>query len=84
MGHGRGWISRVTKKIEPAPAVTFEGKCEMPSMITLAMIPFAPGADSIVAPEIVHRSQDGTDMWECPHSSGSITIQSSLNEISVS
>ncbi|MDA1138593.1 MAG: alginate lyase family protein [Planctomycetota bacterium] len=44
-GHGRGWISRVTKNIQPAPALVRSGRVTLPCTLTLALVPVSPAEE---------------------------------------
>ena len=62
-GHGRGWISRVTKKIEPAPALVRTGRVKLPCTLTLTLVPFPPGERETPLPEIGQRAEGEVTVW---------------------
>lgn len=78
LDHGRGWVARTTKSIIPAPAVTYSGRCNLPHIITMAIVPFAPGADIAEPPKIAKAAgPDGSTIWTLPTRRGAVRLFSS-------
>lgn len=65
-GHGRGWISRVTKKIEPAPALVRTERVALPCTLTLALVPIAPDEREVRLPDISQHADGGLTTWSLP------------------
>ncbi len=64
--HGRGWIARVTKSIIPAPAVTYSVQAELPAVLTLAIVPLAPGEEMPRMPRITAETNEKGTTWHLP------------------
>jgi len=62
-GHGRGWISRVTKKIEPAPALVRTGRVRLPCTLTLTLIPISPRDRDLPLPQATHAGGKAVLEW---------------------
>jgi len=75
--HARGWIGH-GKKLLPAPAVTYVGNVKLPAMLTLAIVPIAPGV-AAAAPEITSRIDGGKTVWNLPMDGGTLTVTTSLD-----
>lgn len=76
--HGRGWTGRTGKKLLAAPAVTYTGTARLPAMITLAIIPLAPGADPHKIPAILSEPAapgSGATIWKLPISTGTLRVE---------
>ena len=84
-GHGRGWVSRVTHKPDPAPALVRSGQIMLPSMITLALCPLAPGQGRDVLPRIeaLPSSDTGEAAWRVSTSDGALTWRTSVGHCEV-
>ena len=79
-GHGRGWVSRWTNHITPAPALTYGGRVELPCVITLLLAPLAPGEPDGAAPQVrTAEDGDGT-LWRLPTRRGELRLRTSIAE----
>ncbi len=76
---GRGWTGRGGRKLLPAPAVTYVGRVKLPAVITMALIPLAPGADAASAPKIEGRTEGGRTVWRLPVAGGAIKVTSAVD-----
>ena len=83
MKHGRGWISRVTKSITPAPAVVYAGRVALPAVLTLALVPLPPGAALDALPAITARPDGAATVWRLPHAGGALEVRSSVAGVEV-
>ncbi len=77
--HGRGWTGRWSRKLMPAPAVTYVGKLKLPAMITMALIPLKPEQSIDDLPGITARSADATTTWTLPIAGGSVSLTTSVD-----
>ena len=82
-GHGRGWTSRVTNKIMPAPALTYCGRVELPCLMTLAFFPLTAHEDMRGLPTVTQTSQGSETVWALPTRGGELRWHTSLCECSV-
>lgn len=71
---GRGWVGRSGKTLFPAPAVTYSGVVTLPAVITLAIVPAAPGGRAPELPPIARTVEAGADVWTAPVSGGALRI----------
>ena len=81
--HGRGWTGRGGRKLLPAPAVTYTGSVHLPVMLTLAIVPLAPGKDAGDAPRITSVADGGKTAWRLPIEAGTLTVVTSPEQCSV-
>ncbi len=63
--HGRGWVGR-GHRLQPAPAVTYVGQAQLPTTLTVAIIPLAPGQDLAELPQIGREAVEGRTVWSLP------------------
>ena len=73
--HGRGWTGRGSDTLMPAPAVTFAGRAELPAVLTVAIVPPAPGQALDDLPDIARREGDGETVWTLPMSDGALELR---------
>jgi len=68
----------------PAPAVTYVGDVKLPAMLTLAIIPLAPGADLSDIPEIASETKDDVSTWLLPVKDATLRFATSTESCTVS
>lgn len=73
--HGRGWTGRGGDRLLPAPAVTYVGTMPLPALITLALVPLAPGATRAGVPAIGTTSLDAETVWCLPVRGGCLRVR---------
>lgn len=81
--HGRGWTGRSGHKLLPAPAVTYAGRAELPALLTVAIVPLAPGQELDDLPGISREVHDGETIWTLPAGDGALEVRTSLDSCSV-
>jgi len=82
--HGRGWTGRWSNKLMPAPALTYTGRVSLPAMLTVAIIPLAPGADLSDIPQPASEPQGEATTWLLPIRDATLRFATSLEGCSVS
>jgi len=70
--HGRGWTGRSSDCLMPAPAVTYVGQVPIPAMLTIALVPLAPGQALDALPQIAGETRDERTVWTLPLAQGSL------------
>ena len=80
--HGRGWTGRGGNKLLPAPAVTYVGEVELPAVLTMALVPFAPGEDIEGVPEVTSEVEGQGTVWMLPADGGVLRMVSALDSVS--
>ncbi len=81
--HARGWTGRGSDTLMPAPAVTYAGRAELPVMLTVAIVPLAPGQAPDDLPDITRRTRDNETVWTLPTSEGALQLRTGLDGCSV-
>ena len=76
--HGRGWTGRWGHRLLPAPALTCVGKVDLPSTLTVAMVPIAPGGSVDDLPRIAQNADGQETVWELPCSTGAVRFVTSV------
>jgi len=64
--HGRGWTGRGGHRLLPAPAVTYVGDVQIPTGLTVAIVPLAPGQELSDLPDITATVAAGKTTWVLP------------------
>ena len=82
--HGRGWTGRGTHRLIPAPAVTYTGSVVLPAMITVAIVPLAPGEELTDIPPVRSEAAADQTLWLAPTREGTLRFATSLGECAVS
>ena len=82
--HGRGWTGRGTDQLMPAPAVTYTGQVKLPAMITVALVPLAPGQGLGGCPKVISQAVNGKTVWTLPVKRGKLLWVTSPDGCSVS
>jgi len=83
--HGRGWsVGRRGDQLIPAPAVTYTGRCTLPGILTMALVPLAPGQDLTAAPRIVSQQDGEQTLWTLPTGDGALEFAASPGRAVVS
>ena len=67
----------------PAPAVTYVGEVKLPAMITLAIIPLAPGADLSDIPQITSQATDAATTWALPIDAGTLQLLTTIEHCEI-
>ncbi len=73
--HGRGWTGRSSDKLIPAPAVTYVGRLKLPALITVALVPLAPGQTLEQVPQITRAG----DVWTLPTAGGNLRFETTVD-----
>jgi len=75
--HGRGWTAYRMQYLAPAPAVTYVGEVKLPVMLTMAMVPLAPGQSLDDMPAIVSQQGEAATAWVLPLAEGRLQFTTS-------
>jgi Heparinase II/III-like protein/Heparinase II/III N-terminus len=76
--HGRGWTGRSSDRLMPAPAVTYVGQIPLPAMLTIALVPLAPGQARDSLPEVTGQTQGESTLWTLPLARGNLRWETNL------
>lgn len=76
--HGRGWTGRSTDRLMPAPAVTYVGRVALPAILTIALIPVAPGEDLGTLPTVTQEARGERTVWTVPTATGALRWETDL------
>jgi hypothetical protein len=78
--HGRGWTGRSTDRLMPAPAVTYSGRAALPAVLTMLLVPLAPGQEPPTVPPAAAAADTGGTRWTLSTSRGTLRLLSSPAE----
>lgn len=81
--HGRGWTAYRMQYLRPAPAVTYVGDVELPAMLTMAMVPLAPGQSPDEMPKIASQQGRDATTWTLPVAQGQLRFVASEDNCQV-
>ena len=81
--HSRGWTGHSGHALMPAPAVTYAGEIDLPAVLTLALIPIAPGGDPSALPAINSAVAKGQTVWTLPYPGGSVGVTTDVDRCEV-
>jgi len=80
---GRGWTGRGGRKLLPAPAVTYVGRIQLPAVITLAIIPLAPGSALASAPKVTFEADGDKTLWRLPLDPGALEVTTTAGMVHI-
>jgi len=81
--HGRGWTAHRMQYLMPAPAVTYVGDAKLPAMLTMAMVPLAPGQSRDDVPTITSRQGQDATTWTLPLAEGQLQFTTSAESCQI-
>jgi uncharacterized repeat protein (TIGR01451 family) len=69
----------VTHVVVSSPAVTYTGRVKLPGLITMAIIPIAPGTEVASAPEVTSHTHGDETVWTLPVAPGALNWNCDAN-----